>query len=261
MFMTLNQKHINYLNDTLGQKVINIITNEFSDLDLVFHYEKDNRVYYIEEPKTWNKFIEWITAIISNGGFFLKKMPTLFVINIDMISRIPKPKKKTTKKAKKKKKVSKKKAMTPLELINIFRFKTPHSIIFLSEKPVKENRIGIRPTIFGNIPDYTNKIWIIENFLYSNDKSLQIRILQNCRFETFVQFLFFQSMKHKQFQQKVIRFMKTYYQLRFETTPESLNKLILYTFSEKLEPKSVRYPKFYKELYGLKEISDTLNVL
>jgi len=259
--LTLTQAHLNKLSKGLEQKVVSVITNEFSDLDLVFHYEKTHRVYYIDEPKTWNKFIEWITAIVSNGGFFMKKMPTMFVINTDMISRIPKKKKKTSKKKKKSSKRKKKTVITPLQLINLFRFKTPHTIIFLSEKPVKENRIGIRPLIFGDIPNYTDKVWIVKNFLYSDDINVKKRILDNARFETFVQFLFFQSMKHKDFQQTVIRFTKQYYQLRFETTPESMNNLILSTFSQQLEELPVTYPHFYKSLYGLKTLTDNLDIL
>jgi hypothetical protein len=243
----LTKENINQINDKLKNKVVNVITNKFSDLDLVRHYENNYNVRYLDDSLSWNKFIEWITASISGGSFFRTKKPTIYIVNLDLIPRIPN--KKT------------KKSMSLEELVETFRFHTEESIIFFSEKPVNKSKLKIKPLIIGNIPDYSNKIWMVTTLLYGDDFDEKKRILENVNFETIKSLVFFNGIKHPKFAAKLIEYNKWYERLKYETKPKTIKNMLLNLFTEKLEKKTVRFPPFYKELFKLSDVVSDLNIL
>lgn len=254
----IKNEYITQINNKLDQKVVSIITNEFSDIDLVRIYEENYDVYYLDKPLNWNKFIEWISAVQTHGKYFkTSKKSDLYIVNIDMLSRIQSVQKKST--AKKSKKSKSKKVMTVDEFINLFRFHIAESIILFSEKPYdKKSKFTIKPIIFGDVPDYTNKIWVVETLMYDTNNDKKLKILDNVNFETIKDLLLSQSLRHPEFIDRVIQFLKLYEGLKYETKRSSLNKFILSTFDGSIKKKSFRYPIYYKDLFTLKDKTSNL---
>lgn len=162
-----------------NQFPVSVITNKFSDMDVVKYFEKSYNVSYLEDRMVWKDFREWFYKVYSSKSVFdtfvgNKPKRRMMIINTDMIGRIPKKLKKTKKS---KKSTKKPKVDEVFEMIKFIKFKNICPVVFFSEKPIKEYRMQIKPVIVGDIIDYSDKLYVTTQIIYNNDVDEVIDIL------------------------------------------------------------------------------------
>ena len=239
----------------LEQRVCSIITTQFSDIDIQHYLKSRYTVILLEEAKTWNKFIEWITASFTHGMNIVSR-PRLFVINIDLISRIPKIKK-ASKKTTKKKKSKKKSTIGVKKLIQVIQYYQDANVIFISEKPLKDYRMLIKPILIGDVINFNDASWVATTLMYSKNDKLRNQIIDNISYYDRIVTMSFNHLMKKNIDPKnVMSLMKSYVGLRYKCS-NFIPSFILNMFQQE-NKKTVLYPKFYSDIF---KHTDTIKLL
>jgi hypothetical protein len=216
---------------------VSIITQSFSDLDLKLEADSVYRSYILNEAMTYNKFVDWFLVSANSGSLdnYFENKEKLYILNTDLINRIPS--KKSSEKSSKKS--TKKPVISVIELISMIKYKLKVKVIFISE--VKKNyKLPIRPTIIGDIIDYSNPLDICNLIMYEDniDKVKSYLIKSNVFFDLVMPTIQNQLRRHRSDPEYnlAVKSIDLYYKMRFEAKKECVIDLLS------------RYIKFEKKL-------------
>lgn len=156
----MNQEDVKKLKDLIDSPVnpISIITQNFSDIDIKNEFQSYN-IDILESEMNWKEFTEFFYSNVGLKPIISDRTKNrLFVINTDMITKMP------DKRAK-------------IGIDSIIRYiatKCPIKVIFITEKPIKKYKMIVHPTVIGNIIDYSNFEYVANVVLHEKDFSIRL---------------------------------------------------------------------------------------
>lgn len=222
---------------------ISILTQEFSDIDL--SYKLKNVGFTVIGPPngivTWRKFVDWFYRTAQNN-ILIPNAHRVFVINVDLLSRLPKNER--TEK-------QKQKSYSIHNFIEYCNRISNIPVILISEN-AHDYRLNVAPLKFGKIIDTSNISYVsskltecknndeLKGILYNYDKS----------FDGLVHYVTDKLLKYNKDISSVIEVLETYFKIHRIVDK---NTLINYLSSMFKLDKSVfmTYPKHYGKYFLL----------
>lgn len=255
MVNNIKESHMNQINELIDEGVnpISIISQEFNDIDLEREFKDNYTITVLDKTMTWNKFLKWFHSIANIVPFFSKFRKRVIIISTDMLSRIPKDK--TPKDRAKITSVHK-----FIQYINI-SVKVP--VILVSEKPIKDYRMKVKPLIIGNIIDYTNTKYIVEQILYEPDVDKTIYVLSKYGnfYDPLMSILQYNLYRYAKNFSEFDKFIKIYFKIRFEAKLHNVRLLLASSFKLKTRRSVIYPPEYFKTFKYMKTTSKLVKSL